>query len=83
MSKSSPTLELIANAVQLDPPFGCLPNRMHETPSAARCIGVSAGSLETDRYRRRWRIAHCKIGSKVLYKEADLMAFLDSCRVEG
>ncbi len=83
MSSISPT-EQTALPGLLTPPFGELPNRMHETPSAAACLGVAACSLEVDRTcKRRWKIAHIKIGRKVLYQESDLMAFLASCRVEG
>jgi len=80
----SPTLEAIATGAPLNPPFGSLPNRMHETPSAAACIGVAASSLEVDRTcKRRWRIPFVRIGRKILYREVELLAFLDRCRVEG
>jgi len=71
-------------SVSLTPLFGSMPNRMHDTPSAAACIGVAACSLEVDRTcKRRWRIPFVRIGRKVLYRESELIAFLDSCRVEG
>ena len=89
---TSPTLDCLANntepsqplrSVILSPPFGMCPNRMHDTPSAAACIGLAPSTMEVERCRRRLKIAHHKIGRKVMYKESDLMAFLDSCRVEG
>jgi hypothetical protein len=50
---------------------------------AAALIGVARSSLEVDRCRRRWRIDHVKIGRKILYREADLLAFIDRCAVKG
>ncbi|MBN8524458.1 MAG: helix-turn-helix domain-containing protein [Planctomycetes bacterium] len=72
-----------ADPSTLNPPFGQAPDRMHATAMAAACIGVAAKSMALDRCRRRWRIAHCKIGRRVAYRESDLLAFLDRCRVEG
>jgi hypothetical protein len=72
-----------ADPSTLAPPFGQAPARSHDTPMAAACIGVAEKSLALDRVRRRWRIPHCKIGRRVIYREADLLAFLDRCRVEG
>jgi hypothetical protein len=69
--------------VMLNPPFGSCPNRMHDTPSAAACIGLAPATMEVERCRKRLKIAHHKIGRKVVYRESDLIAFLDSCRVEG
>ncbi len=67
----------------LVPPFGLAPNRMHDTRQAAPLIGVAVSSMETDRSRRRWRIPAYKIGKrKVMYKESDLIAFLERCREE-
>ena len=73
----------VLRPVTLNPPFGLCPNRMHDTPSAAACIGLAVATLEVERCRRRLKIDHYKIGRKVMYKESDLLAFLDSCRVEG
>ena len=73
----------VLRPVTLNPPFGMCPNRMHDTPSAAVCIGLAPATLEIERCRRRIKIAHHKLGRKVLYQESDLMAFLASCRVEG
>lgn len=89
---TSPTLDRMAKdtelsqtppSVILNPPFGLCPNRMHDTPSAAACIGLAPATMEVERCRRRLKIPHHKIGRKVMYKESDLLAFLDSCRVEG
>ena len=80
----APAIKAIATGVPLNPPFGMVPNRMHETPPAAACIGVAGSSLECDRTaKRRWRIPFCRIGRKILYRESDLIRFIDSCRVEG
>ena len=79
----STTLEAIATGVPLTPPFGMSPNRMHDTPSAAACIGLAPSTMEVERCRRRLKIAHHKIGRKVMYRESDLIAFLAGCRVEG
>lgn len=67
----------------LNPPFGMSPNRLHTTPSAAAHVGLATATLEVDRCRRRLNIVYCKVGRKVLYKEADLVAFLEQCRVGG
>jgi hypothetical protein len=67
----------------LSPPFGMCPNRMHDTQSAAACIGLAASTMEVERSRKRLKIPHCKIGRRVLYLEKDLMAFIASCRVDG
>ena len=71
------------SAVRLHPPFGECPQRMHDTPSAAACLGVAASSLEVDRCRRRWCIPTIRIGRRVLYRESDLLAFVNRCRKEG
>jgi len=79
MPSLSPTLAEPA----LAPPFGECPSRMHSTPAAASCIGVASASLELDRVRRRLRIPYHKVGRSVLYRESDLIVFLDRCRVQG
>lgn len=63
-------------------PTGNMPEVL-DTPAAAAVLGVAASSLEVDRCRRRWRIPYRKIGRRVVYSRADLVAFLDKCRVEG
>ena len=67
----------------LSPPFGDLPNRIHATPMAAAILGSTPKSMEAERCLRRWKIPTIRIGRKISYREADLLAFLDSCRVEG
>lgn len=79
LNPSTPTAHLFDG--ELVPPFGMAPNRMHDTRRAAPLIGVAVSSMETDRTRRRWKIPAYKIGSrKVMYKESDLIAFLERCR---
>jgi len=73
-----------ATSVSLNPPFGAELLRLHDTRSAASCLGVAASSLEVDRTcKRRWRVPFVRIGRKILYRESELIAFLDRCRVEG
>ena len=67
----------------LSPPFGELPNRIHATPMAAAILGSTPKSMEAERCRRRYKIPTIRIGRRVSYREADLLAFLDRCRVEG
>jgi hypothetical protein len=74
---------IAAQIEPLAPPFGEAPNRMHDTRVAAACLGLATASLEVDRCRRRWKIPHFKIGGRVLYRESDLLAFLDRHRVGG
>ena len=87
MSATSSTSTALARDARalpaLAPPFGECPSRMHSTPAAASCIGVAPASLELDRVRRRMRVVFYKVGRSVLYRESDLMAFLDRCRVEA
>jgi hypothetical protein len=58
-------------------------SEMLDTRAAAAFLGVAASSLEVDRCRRRWGISYRKIGRRVVYSRADLVAFLDKCRVAG
>lgn len=67
----------------LSPPFGACPYRNHDTTMAAAILSSTPKSLEAERCRRRLKIPTIRIGRKVLYREADLMAFLDRCRTEG
>jgi len=87
MSATSSTSTALASDARalpaIAPPFGECPTRLHSTPAAASCIGVASASLELDRVRKRLRIPYHKVGRSVLYREADLMAFLDRCRVDG
>jgi hypothetical protein len=62
-------------AEALIPPFGEAPSRMHDPDSAARCLCVN-------RIQNKWRIPHYKLGSSIVYRESDLLAFLADHRVE-
>jgi hypothetical protein len=77
------TPQLAVPSVQLNPPFGMCPNRMHDTPSAAACIGLAPATMEVERCRKRLNIKFYRLGRKILYREKELLEFVDSCRVEG
>lgn len=57
------------------------PPDMLDTAATAKFLGVAESSLEVDRCRRRWRIPYHKIGRRVVYARADLVAFLATRRV--
>ncbi len=57
--------------------------RMHNTRSAAACIGIAETTMEVNRCRKRFAIPYFKIGRKVMYRESDLLAFIKSCEVAG
>jgi len=59
------------------------PLELLDTNAAARLLGLAPASLEVDRCRHRLRIPYLKLGRRVLYKRADLLAFIDRHRVEG
>ena len=65
----------------LNPPLGQCPNRLHRTPMAGAIITRSPATLQSDRARGRCRIPTVKIGRTVAYRESDLLAFIESCRV--
>ena len=67
----------------LTPPLGQCPARLHRTPMAAAILSRSPATLQSDRARGRCRVAAVRIGRTVAYREADLLAFVESCRVEG
>lgn len=79
----SSTFDGAALLATLSPPFGACPNRNHDTPMAAAILCSTPKSLEAERCRRRLKIPTIRVGRKVLYREADLLAFLDRCRKEG
>ena len=80
----SPTLHAtVMGTPVLTPPFGEVPYRLHETPVAAALLGLSPKTLEVERCRRRIRLSYVKMGRRVMYREADLLAFINACRVEG
>ncbi|MCK1595576.1 helix-turn-helix domain-containing protein [Bradyrhizobium sp. 164] len=56
------------------------PSGYHKPKSAAAYIGMTEGTMA------KWRCAgtgpaYIRIGGRILYKEADLDAFRDACRV--
>jgi predicted DNA-binding transcriptional regulator AlpA len=56
--------------------------KVHDTPSAARFLGLSTSTLEAWRCRGggpRYR----KLGRAVRYLESDLVAFRDGCAREN
>jgi hypothetical protein len=68
----------------LVPAFGECLNRLHDNQTAARLIGVSPATLATDRSaRRQLRVPYLRLGTKIAYRESDLLAWLDSHSVEG
>ena len=83
MSSSHMLSAIAADPAKLDPPLGTCPHRLHLTPMAAAIVGLAPSTMEVERCRRRLKIAYCKVGRRVQYKEADLLAYLDRCRVEG
>jgi predicted DNA-binding transcriptional regulator AlpA len=50
---------------------------------AADFLGVSQGTLDVWRCERRYTIPYHKIGSKVFYDTADLLAWLQSRKVHA
>jgi hypothetical protein len=76
------TATLPADPATLSPPFGSAPNRLHDTAMAAALLSSTPGTLEQERMRRRWRLPYLRMGRKIAYREADLLAFLDRCRVQ-
>jgi hypothetical protein len=71
------------NPGALTPPLGQCPARLHRTRMAAAILTRSAATMQSDRARGRCKIPVVKIGRTVAYREADLLAFVESCRVEG
>ena len=51
--------------------------------SAAKALGVSVSWLDADRANAEVRIPFFKIGGRILYRRADVLAFLESCRQGG
>ncbi len=50
---------------------------------AAAFLGVTVGTMEVWRCVRRYPLPYVKIGRKVMYRRADLLAFIDSRTVGG
>jgi hypothetical protein len=57
------------------------PGQVFDTTHAAEFLGLSASSLEMDRCRHHLGVPYIKAGRRVLYRECDLVTFLESCRV--
>lgn len=55
--------------------------RLLAPPEAAELIGVSVQTMAQWRSNRRYKLSWCRIGRKIFYKEADLLAFVESRRV--
>jgi len=55
-----------------------MPN-VYSKRSAAKALGISTETL--DNYREKGKLPWRKIGTRVLFTESDLAAFLDSCAV--
>jgi len=53
--------------------------KIYNKKQLAKEIGVSVVTL--DRYRKEGKIPHRKIGSRVVFTDADMIAFLDSCYI--
>jgi excisionase family DNA binding protein len=55
------------------------------TEQAAQILCVSTKTLTDWRTRKRYPLAYVKIGSRVLYKESDVQAFIESrtVRLDG
>jgi hypothetical protein len=55
---------------------------LHDSPSAARFIGIKPNTLAIWRCTKRYNLAYLKIGRKVFYDERDLVNFLESRRIQ-
>lgn len=53
----------------------------HDTPAAAFYLGVASGTLRNMRSQGRGPVFY-RVGKRIVYRRADLDAFLDRCRVE-
>ncbi|MGL4232314.1 MAG: helix-turn-helix transcriptional regulator [Casimicrobium sp.] len=62
--------------------MGSSPERLLDTRAVASWLGLSAGTLESDRHDNKSRIPYLKIGRAVRYRESDVIKFLESCRIE-
>jgi hypothetical protein len=52
-----------------------------DTPGAAAILGISPGTLRNMRSQAKGP-AYYRVGKRIVYRRADLNAFLSSCRVE-
>jgi hypothetical protein len=53
----------------------------YDTPGAAAVLGISPGTLRNMRSQAKGP-AYYRVGKRIVYRRADLNAFLSSCRVE-
>ena len=74
---------MLTNPHALTPPFGEAPHRLHDSPAAAVLVGLAPATLEVDRCRRRLGLSWLKVGRRVLYRESDLLAFMDRCAAKA
>jgi excisionase family DNA binding protein len=58
-------------------------DRKLDTREAAEYVGLSPATLVTDRCTRRMKIPHLKLGKRVLYRQSDLDAWIESRVVRG
>jgi len=47
--------------------------------AAAKALGISTETL--DRYKRKGKLPHHRIGDRIVFTEGDLTAFLEACAV--
>lgn len=59
------------------------PDDLLDTRSAAPVVGLAPATLELDRCRRRLGIPFIRCGRAIRYRRGDLLAWLNSHRVEG
>jgi excisionase family DNA binding protein len=52
---------------------------IYNKKNAAKVLNVSVETL--DRYAKKGKLPHHKIGDRVIYTESDLIAFLDACAI--
>ena len=57
-------------------------SRLWDEREAARYLNLSVEFLQRDRVRAR-RVPFIKIGSRVRYDPADVIAYKDRCKVSG
>ena len=55
-----------------------LPHKLLSDPEAAELLCVTPQTLAVWRCKKRYNLPYIKVGRKVRYREADLLAWLDS-----
>jgi hypothetical protein len=73
--------EVDVNDNPLNKDYPPLPHLLDET-EAAKYLGMSLAWMQQDRVSRR-RVPYIKIGRAVRYRVADLIAFVERCKVGG